>query len=94
MRVCYYAYIIMVHRTTVVLPSRLKEKATARAREQRISFGEFVRRAVEKQLTIPANRKSKGKAGDPYLDKLVVFEDDGPPDLSARIDDVLYGDHR
>jgi hypothetical protein len=84
----------MVHRTTIVLPSRLKERAVARAREQHISFGEFVRQAVEKQLAVRTNGKSKNKAGDPYLDNLVVFDDDGPSDLSARVDDFLYGDRR
>jgi hypothetical protein len=84
----------MVHRTTIVLPSRLKEKATARAREQNISFGEFVRRAVEKQLAVRASSKAKNRGRDPYLDNLVVFDDDGPADLSVRIDEFLYGDHR
>lgn len=91
-RLCYYAYIIMLHRTTIVLPSRIKEKAMARAREQNISFGEFVRRAVENQLAVRSNGKSRKKVSDPYLDKLAFFDDDAPPDLSVRIDDVLYGD--
>jgi hypothetical protein len=84
----------MVHRTTIVLPARVKEQAMARARDQKISFGEFVRRAVEKQLVVKSNDKSKNKIGDPYLDNLVVFEDDGPPDVSVRVDEFLYGDRR
>jgi hypothetical protein len=82
----------MLHRTTVVLPARLKEKAVARAREQNISFGEFVRQAVEQQLSLRGKGESRNKTSDPYLDKLVVFEDDGPADLSIRVDDFLYGD--
>jgi hypothetical protein len=82
----------MVNRTTIVLSSRTKEKAMARAREQKISFGEFVRRAVEKQLAADANGKPRNKATDAYLDSLVVFEDDGPADLSVRIDEYLYGE--
>jgi len=42
----------MAERTTVTLPSQLKQRAVARAREQGISFGEFVRQAVEQSLTI------------------------------------------
>jgi len=34
-------------RTTIVLPDTLKRRATARARAQKISFGEFVRQAIE-----------------------------------------------
>src|SRR5437870_11385071 len=45
-RLCYYISIIMPERTTVVLPPPLKQRAVARAREQGISFGEFVRRSV------------------------------------------------
>ena len=82
----------MTHRTTIVLPPRLKERAVARAREQNISFGEFVRRAVDQQLSAATNGKSRKKGTDPYLDKLVVFEDDRPADMTARIDQILYGD--
>jgi len=80
----------MVNRTTIVLPASLKERAVTRAREQKISFGEFVRRAVERQLTNPSRGKSK-KTGDPFWDNLVAYDDDGPADLAARHDDFLYG---
>jgi hypothetical protein len=83
----------MPDRTTVVLPSGLKERAVARARKQGISFGEFVRRAVENQLTAPIKTHPRKKTGDPFLDNLVTFTDDGPPDLSTRIDEFLYGDY-
>lgn len=80
-------------RTTVVLPASLKERAVARSREQKISFGEFVRRAVENQLTTQPTRKTK-KTGDPFWDNLVAYEDAGPSDLSSRHDDYLYGAKR
>jgi hypothetical protein len=54
----------MLHRTTVVLPARLKEKAVARAREQNISFGEFVRQAVEQQLSVRGKGEARSKPGD------------------------------
>jgi hypothetical protein len=77
-------------RTTVVLPGPLKERAIARAREQGISFGEFVRRAVEKMLTAPPRGTSRRKTGDPFWDNLEIY-DGGPADASARHDDYLYG---
>ena len=80
--------------TTVVLPSPLKQRAVARAREQGISFGEFVRRAVEKMLTAPPRGTSRKKTGDPFWDNLKFYEG-GPADLSIRHDERLYrGDNR
>ena len=90
----------MLDRTTIVMPLPLKAKAVARARQQGISFGEFVRQAVEKQLAASLKSGSKKektegkKTGDPFWDNLVTFTDDGPADLSTRIDDYLYGDDR
>ena len=89
----------MPDRTTVVFPPELKRRAVSRARHQGISFGEFVRRAVEKEMAAPAHKITKvpwkrgsGKTGDPFWDNLVVYKDDGPADLSVRHDDYLYGD--
>jgi hypothetical protein len=83
----------MPDRTTIVMPLPLKAKAVARARQQGISFGEFVRHAVEKQLVVSAkSRSSKAKTGDPFWDNLVTYDDDGPVDLAARHDDYLYGE--
>jgi hypothetical protein len=77
-------------RTTVVLPAPLKQRAVARAREQGISFGEFVRRAVEKMLIAPPRGTGRKKIADPFWDNLRIYEG-GPTDLAARHDDYLYG---
>jgi hypothetical protein len=82
----------MPDRTTIVLPPLLKQRAVSQARVQGISFAEFVRRAVEKQVTAPAKGRAKRKTGDPFLDSLVTFDDGGPPDLSTRVDEIVYGD--
>ena len=80
----------MPDRTTIVLPPLLKQRAVASAREQGISFGEFVRRALENTLTASARRVSRKKTGDPFWDNL-KFYDGGPADMAARHDDYLYG---
>ena len=80
----------MPERTTVVLPAPLKQRAVARAREQGISFGEFVRRAVEEMLTTPPRGATRKKTGDPFWDNLKIYEG-GPTDASIRHDDYLYG---
>jgi hypothetical protein len=78
----------------------LKRRAESIAKRQGISFAEFVRRAEEKQLTLPAKRVTKvpwkpgsKQTGDPFWDNLVTFDDDGPTDLSVRHDDYLYGEN-
>ena len=68
----------------------MKPRAVARAREQGISFGAFVRSALEKTLTAPPRGPSPNKTGDPFWDNLEIY-DGGPADVSARHDDYLYG---
>lgn len=86
---CYYVYIIML-RTTVVLPSRLKDAALQQARSAGISFGEFLRRAVEKALADSAPRR--GGRRDSLFDDTAVFHGKVPSDLSRRHDSYLYGE--
>jgi hypothetical protein len=67
-------------RTTVVLPRRLKQLATARARKQKISFSEFVRQAIER-ATIER---------DSFWSDIAVYDGPVPPDLSVNHDKYLY----
>ena len=57
-RLCYCAGIIMPDRTTIVLPLELKRRAVSRARTQGISFAEYIRRAVTKDLLPAAKGRS------------------------------------
>ncbi|MBI3698420.1 MAG: ribbon-helix-helix protein, CopG family [Acidobacteria bacterium] len=77
-------------RTTVVLSLKLKQEVTAQARAQGISFGEFVRRALEKAATRSAPRGNK--RSDPFWDDDAVFQGDVPSDLSKNHDLYLYGE--
>ena len=79
-----------MQRTTIVLPQPLKRMAVDCARSLRISFGEFVRRAVEKEIRESAPRRSP--KGDPFGDDRAVFRGLVPKDLSARHDFYLYGE--
>jgi len=79
-----------MQRTTVVIPPRLKQMATARARSVGVSFGEFVRCALERALS--ENSTRRGRRRDPFLDDDVIFRGDLPEDLSRRHDDYLYGE--
>jgi hypothetical protein len=79
----------MPDRTTIVMPPDLKERAVRKAREKKISFGEFIRQAVESYLTSPLLGVGQ-KSGDPFLDNLVTFDDGGPTDMSVNHDKYLY----
>jgi hypothetical protein len=79
----------MFARTTIVLPPRLKTLASERAREQQLSFSEFVRRAVLDAVSKP---QREGRLGsDPLLADRAVSRRDVPVDLSANHDSYLYG---
>jgi hypothetical protein len=79
-----------MQRTTVVFPAPLKDLATARARSAGISFGEFVRRAVEK-AAMETTRRQRGRR-DTLLADRAVFNGRAPQDLSRRHDACLYGE--
>jgi len=77
----YFVCLIM-QRTTVVLPARLKNLARARAHAAGISFGEFAGRALERAVAEgPTRRRTR-------RDRLLNV----PKDFSARHNDYLYGD--
>ena len=80
-------WIIMMLRTTVVLPPRLKDAAQQQARSAGISFGEFLRRALEKAIADSASRR-RGRR-DSLLDDTAVFDGKVPSDLSRRHDAYL-----
>lgn len=78
-----------VYRTTVVLPLPLQSAAKELARELGISFGEFVRRALEKEVT---RHQGDGEEHDPLLDDSAVYRGKVPKNLSEDHDAYLYGE--
>ena len=78
-----------MHRTTVMLPPELKRRAAARAKLQKITLGEFTRRALE--AAVERNGRVDA-SGDPLLRDDAVFNGRTPRDLSTRHDTYLYGE--
>ncbi len=82
-----------MNRTTIVLTDDLKVEASRRARARGVSFGALVREALDKLLKEPSEsvaQQSRRKA----VEVMLRFSDDapaGPPHLSERLDDDLYG---
>lgn len=80
----------MPERTTIVLPPRLKQLATARARERKISFSEFVRQAVEKAVLDKPRKRTRSK--DPLFADIPIYDGPVPSDVSENHDKYLYDD--
>lgn len=74
-------------RTTIMLPPELKHRAELRARDEGVSLGELVRRALEHAISAAApNRRD-----DPLFSDREVFSGDAPPDVTRDHDRHLYG---
>jgi ribosomal protein L13 len=80
----------MPERTTVVLPARLKQLATRRARQRKISFAEFTRLAIRKAVREPLPKQNRRR--DPFWTDVAVYDGPVPADVSANVDKYLYDD--
>src|SRR3990167_8085720 len=73
-------------RTTIMLPETLKLKFEKEAKKEKVSFGELVRRALEKYLLVQEDPWKN----DSFFSSKTVFNDDGPTDMAERHDYYLY----
>jgi hypothetical protein len=80
----------MPNRTTVVLPPRLKQRATALARQRKISFAEFTRLAILKAVNEPLAKRGRNHRKDPIFWDVPVYDGPGPTDISSNVDKYLY----
>lgn len=71
-----------------MLPEGLKAKLEKEAVREKISFGELVRRALQKYLFI----KKDPYAHDTFFSSKTVFESEGPDDNALNHDKYLYED--
>lgn len=78
----------IMHRTTIVLPEALKARLEKEARRDRVSFGELVRRALQKYLL----GRQEMAAHDPFLASHTIFTDEGPADVAEHHDRHLVKD--
>lgn len=77
-----------MQRTTIVLPEHLKAQVFQFARLHGISFGEFVRASLKKNLLSVAESPSE----DPFFKDCGFFKGAVPKELSQKHDTYLYGD--
>jgi hypothetical protein len=78
---------LIMNRTSIMLPPDLRNRADQRCRQLGISFGELVRRA----LTDLLDRGGAGEVADSLLADEAVHRGAAPTDASARHDEYLYG---
>ena len=76
-------------RTTIMLPPELKNRASKHAHKLGISVGELIRWCLGAFLDRPEELSRE----DPLLSDDAVYKGRVPPDLSARHDHYLYGEH-
>ena len=77
-----------VHRTTIMLPVDLKNRAQRRAARDQISLGELIRQALEAHLQ-PVQSTSEP---DPLFADVPLYDGPVPPDGAENHDRYLYGD--
>ena len=75
-------------RTSVHLPKPLKSRLARQAREMGVTVDRLIRLSLEQSLSRPV------VAAEGTLLDLDVFKGDGPKDVSANVDDYLYGAQR
>jgi len=75
-------------RTTVVLPPKLKQRATACARRKGVSFSEFVRQVLQEAVSRAPAKPAGGR--DPFWTNVPVYDGPVPSDLSVNHDKYLY----
>lgn len=84
-------------RTQIYLPEHLHEALKEKARKQRTTLAEIIRKAVEKdsKLKQPRKQRSKLTTGGEFLlwlaDRAEKEGWEGPEDLSVNTDHYLYG---
>ena len=79
-----------MQRTTIMLPDELKVRAMRRCRQLGVSFGAFVREALNAVL----DRGDETGKNDPLLADEGVFDGAAPADLAAEHDRHLYETER
>lgn len=74
-----------MHRTTIMLPAKLKAQARRRAKQLGVSLADLIRQALSESL------KTNHKDRDPFFSDHAVYDGPAPSDGSSNLDYYLYG---
>lgn len=78
-------------RTTVMLPSDLKIRASNQAKKMGISLGQLIRQTLEESLD--TEKRAKTDDDSLFLDN-VVYGGKTPKDVASKHDTYLYGEKK
>jgi hypothetical protein len=78
-------------RTTIMLPSELKTRASNQAKKMKISLGQYIREALKESLD---SENRPGVDEDSLFMDNAVFNGPTPEDLASDHDRYLYGDEK
>jgi hypothetical protein len=76
-------------RTTIMIPSELKTRASLHAKKIGMSLGGFIRESLEKAMQVENHRSGEDDV-DPFFSDKTVYSGKSPSDLSVNHDDYLY----
>ncbi len=79
-----------MHRTTILLPEKLKKCVNSRARTLGLSLGEFVRKSLESSL----KKDFIDLKNDLFVQDNNFYSEDIEINVSAKHDDYIYGDKK
>lgn len=77
-----------MNRTTILLPENLKRKVNLKAKIQKLSLGEYIRKSLESSLKMGFDDLKN----DPFINDKNIFIDKVETDISLRHDDYIYGE--
>lgn len=77
-----------MHRTTIMLPETLYERALRRAREKGVSLGQLIRDCLTSELL----DERVGSGGDSLLRDTAIYRGAAPKDTAEEHDRYLYGE--
>jgi hypothetical protein len=75
-----------MHRTTIMLPAKLKARAAKRAKQMGISLGELIRDCLAAALRNGKNAREM----DPLFADAVVYDGPAPVDGIQNLDHYVY----
>ena len=77
-----------MHRTTILLPAKLRREAENAARAQGVTLSELIRRKLAAAV---ASQSGRRRSTDALFRPAHLIASEGATDLSTRHDEYLYG---
>lgn len=77
-----------MHRTTILLPTELRQEAEILARRRGITLSELIRRQLGAAVKAP---KPNQRSADPLFQPTQLMSAESPADLAVNHDNYLYG---